>query len=96
MKKNSLLKYPFKFGAIGGVFWGLTLFFATLLATATGYGKAFLNVVGGIYPGYEISYTGSFAILFFGFMDGFIICYLIAYFSGSNKKVKSNPPKADK
>jgi hypothetical protein len=88
MKNKSLLKHPYKFAAVGGAFWGLTLFLSTLISTATGYGAAFLNIVGGIYPGYEISFSGSFVILFFGFMDGFIICYLIAFFSGG-KKVKS-------
>ncbi|MDD4902616.1 MAG: hypothetical protein PHE24_05795 [Patescibacteria group bacterium] len=89
MKNKSLLKHPYKFAAIGGAFWGLTLFLSTLISTATGYGAAFLNMVGGIYPGYEISFSGSINALFFGFMDGFIICFLIAYFSGGSKKVKS-------
>jgi hypothetical protein len=88
MKNKSLLKHPYKFAAIGGIFWGMTLFFATLLAATTGYGSAFLTMVGGIYPGYAISFSGSLVALFFGFMDGFIICYLIAFFS-AGKKVKS-------
>jgi len=74
---------------MGGAFWGLTLFFATILAAITGYGAAFLTLVGGIYPGYAISFSGSLVALFFGFMDGFIICYLIAFVSNGNKKVKS-------
>jgi phosphotransferase system glucose/maltose/N-acetylglucosamine-specific IIC component len=89
MKQKSLLKYPYKFAAVGGLFWGLTLCFLTLISTATGYGTAFMTLIGGIYPGYEISYSGAFVVLFFGFMDGFIFCYLIAYFSGSRKKTVS-------
>lgn len=89
MKSKSLLKHPYKFAAIGGLFWGVTLFFLTLIAAATGYGSAFLTLIGGIYPNYEISYTGAFTILFFGFMDGFIFCFLIAFFSGSRKKASS-------
>ncbi|HTX86854.1 MAG TPA: hypothetical protein VMC41_02185, partial [Candidatus Nanoarchaeia archaeon] len=85
MKRKSLLKHPYKFAAVGGAFWGLTLFLATILAVLTGYGAGFMNLVGGIYPGYSISYSGSLVILFFGFMDGFIICYLIAFFNGSKK-----------
>jgi len=96
MKNKSLLKHPYKFAAVGGAFWGLALFFGTLIAVSTGYGAPFMTLVGGIYPGYEISYSGSFVILFFGFMDGFIICYLISYFSSGKKKAKNNPPKTEK
>jgi hypothetical protein len=88
MKSKSLLKHPYKFAAVGGAFWGLSLFFATILSAVTGYGADFLYLVGGIYPGYEINSSGAFIALFFGFADGFMLCYLIAYFSG-NKKVKS-------
>jgi len=86
MKSKSLFKHPYKFAVIGGLFWGLTIFFLTLIAAATGYGTAFLTLIGGIYPSYQISYSGSFIVLFFAFMDGFIFCYLIAFFSGSRKK----------
>jgi len=89
MKSKSLFKHPYKFALVGGSFWGLTLFFLTLISAATGYGTAFLTLIGGIYPNYQISYTGAFIVLFFAFMDGFIFCYLIAYFSGSRKKVDS-------
>jgi hypothetical protein len=88
MKSKSLLKHPYKFAIIGGLFWGLTLFFLTLISAATSYGTAFLTLIGGIYPNYEISYTGAFVVLFFAFMDGFIFCYLIAYFSAYKKKGK--------
>lgn len=88
MENKSLLKYPYKFAAIGGIFWGLALFLLTLISMATGFGQAFLSLVAGIYPNYSISFSGSFVALFFGFMDGFIICFLIAFFSG-NKKEKS-------
>jgi|WetSurMetagenome_2_1015567.scaffolds.fasta_scaffold13046_2 hypothetical protein len=88
MKSKSLIKYPYKFALVGGLFWGLTLFFATLLAAVTGYGSAFLIMVGGIYPGYAISSSGAFIALFFGFMDGFIICYLFAFLS-AGRKVKN-------
>jgi hypothetical protein len=95
MKTKSLLKYPYKFAAIGGIFWGLTLFLLTLLSLATGYGQAFLSLVAGIYPNYSISFSGSFVGLLFGFMDGFIICFLIAFFSGGKKdwNAKKDKPK---
>ncbi|HTW96608.1 MAG TPA: hypothetical protein VMD74_03045 [Candidatus Methylomirabilis sp.] len=86
MKKESLLKSPWRFAAVGGLFWALALFFGTLLAAATGYGSSFLNLVAGIYPGYAISFSGALAGSFFGFMDGFVICYLIAFFSGGKRQ----------
>jgi hypothetical protein len=88
MKRRSLLKNPWQFALMGGVFWGLALFLGTIIAAATGYGSAFLNLVGGIYPAYSISFSGAFVALFFGFIDGLIICYLITFFSGGNKKEK--------
>jgi phosphotransferase system glucose/maltose/N-acetylglucosamine-specific IIC component len=88
MKKQSLLKHPYKFAIIGGIFWGLTLFLATILSVLTGYGTAFLGLIGNIYPGYEISYAGSVNVLFFGFMDGFIICYLISFFIRTKRQRK--------
>jgi hypothetical protein len=86
MKNQSLFKQPYKFAAIGGAFWGLALFFGTLLAAATGYGRPFFELVGGLYPNYKISFSGSLFGLLFGFIDGFIICYLIAYFAGGGRK----------
>jgi len=82
-------KAPYKFALIGGSFWGLTLCLLTLISAATGYGRSFLNLVAGIYPNYSVSFTGSFVVLLFGFMDGFIICYLIAFFSSGTNKVKN-------
>jgi hypothetical protein len=92
MKNKPLFENPYKFAAIGGIFWGSTLCLATVISTITGYGAAFLNLVGGIYPGYEISYPGSLEILFFGFMDGFMLCFLFAFFSVKKKKEKSKKP----
>jgi hypothetical protein len=89
MKPKSLRNYPYKFAAVGGAFWGLSLFFATIIAAVTGYGADFLNLVGGIYPSYEINTSGAFIALFFGFADGFMLCYLVAYVSGGKKKEKS-------
>jgi hypothetical protein len=87
MKNKSLLKHPYKFALVGGVFWGLTLFFATLLAAATGYGAVFLNMVGGIYPNYEISFSGSLIGLLLGFIDAFFFCYLFAFIARKQKKI---------
>ena len=86
-------KAPYKFALIGGSFWGLTLCLLTLISAATGYGRPFLNLVAGIYPNYSVSFTGGFIVLLFGFMDGFIICYLIAFFSGNGKNKKDKNDK---
>jgi hypothetical protein len=96
MKNKSLLKHPYKFAIVGGLFWGLTLFFLTLISAATGYGSDFLYFIGGIYPNFEISYTGAFVVLFFGFMDGFIFCFLISYFGSAPKKISKNKTEKPK
>jgi hypothetical protein len=89
MKNKSLLKQPYKFAAVGGAFWGLTLFFATILATITGFGRPFLELVCGIYPKYEVSFSGSFIGLVLGFIDGFLLCYVFAAISNRQGKAKN-------
>lgn len=63
----------------GGLVWGLALFFLTLIAAGTGYGADFLNIFS-FYPGYEISFWGSPVGFIWGFVDGFIMLGLLAWF----------------
>lgn len=63
----------------GGIIWGATLFFTTILSVYTGYGKAFLDVWTSIYPGFNISLGGSILGLIYGFLDMFIGIYIIAW-----------------
>ncbi len=61
---------PFALGLSLGLVWGGALFITTWLSIFTGYGKAFLEVMGvSIYPGFEISPWGSVLGFFYGFSD---------------------------
>ena len=66
------------FALAGGVVWGLAMFVATLIATATVYGNDFLEIFK-FYPWYDISYVGAMIGLIWGFIDGFAGCALFAW-----------------
>lgn len=66
-------------GLSGGILWGLSMLVTTLICLGTGYGSDFLNVMAGIYPGYSVSLPGSVVGLIYGFLDGFIGLYVLAW-----------------
>lgn len=70
---------PKSLGLAGGVLWGISLFIFTLLSVWTGYGSDWLDLMGDVYPGYEVSYLGSLIGLIYGFIDGFIGLYILAW-----------------
>jgi len=70
---------PLHFGLAAGIFFGLIVFFTTLVSANNGYGAMFLNLLMSIYPGYKITYVGSLIGLVYGFLDGFIGCYVFAW-----------------
>jgi hypothetical protein len=45
----------------------------------TGYSTEFLNLIASIYPGYSISWSGSIVGLAYGFADGFVGLFLLAW-----------------
>jgi len=53
------------------------MFITTIMSVVSGYATTFLNLMANIYPGYQISITGSFIGLIYGFLDIFIGIYLI-------------------
>jgi hypothetical protein len=67
------------FALAGGILWAACLFITTLIAAGTGYAMEFLRLVGSIYPGYDVSVTGSVVGLIYGFLDAYIGCYLFAW-----------------
>ncbi len=70
---------PLALGIALGSVWGGSLFITTWISFYTGYGKLFLEVLAlSIYPGYQISPSGSLLGLFYGFLDGFVSAGLIA------------------
>lgn len=68
-----------KLGLAGGILWGLALFLTTLLGVWTNYAHNFLNILIGIYPKYRITYAGSILGLIYGFIDGYVGLYLLAW-----------------
>ncbi len=70
---------PGKLGLTGGILWGLLLFCMTWISMYTGYGMFWLSQWMDIYPGYELSMAGSFIGLVYGFIDGFVCLFLIAW-----------------
>ena len=68
-----------RLGVAGGIVWGVSLFITTLIAMYWDYGVDFLNIFGGLYPGYEISIVGSFIGLICGFIDAFIGFFVLAW-----------------
>lgn len=63
----------------GGIVWGAAMFLTTLAAVYFNYGVALLNVMASIYPGYDISITGSLIGFIYGFFDVFVGVYIIAW-----------------
>ncbi|MBS0652359.1 MAG: bacteriophage holin [Verrucomicrobia bacterium] len=75
-------------GIAGGIIWGLCMFVTTILSMYTGYAKEFLNIMGGIYPGYTISGFGSLLGLVYGFFDAGIGFFLLAWLYNKLTKTK--------
>jgi len=68
-----------RFALTGGIIWAIILFFTTLASVYSGYGRAFLNGIASMYPGYSISVGGSIVGLIYGFLDVFIGVYVCAF-----------------
>ncbi|MCR4328468.1 MAG: bacteriophage holin [Patescibacteria group bacterium] len=67
-----------KFGLAAGILWGAAMLVFTLISIATGYADEFMSLMANVYPGYTVSVEGSVIGLIYGFLDGFIGCYLFA------------------
>jgi len=70
---------PIKLGISGGLLWGLCMFICTVLAIYFGYSTKFLNIMADIYPGYTTSWWGAIIGFVYGFFDGFIGLFLLAW-----------------
>ena len=66
-------------GVAAGTLWGLSMLVIVLTSAYAGYGASFLRGIASIYPGYAVSLTGGFVGLVYGFLDGFVDLYLIAW-----------------
>jgi len=85
-----MMLQPNKFGAAGGIIWGLCMFLTTIISIYTGYAKQFLATMSGIYPGYSISGWGSLLGLIYGFLDAFIGLFLLAWLYNKLTKRKGS------
>ncbi|MCB1112927.1 MAG: bacteriophage holin [Chlamydiales bacterium] len=68
-----------RLGLAGGILWGVMMFIMTFANIFFGYGTTFLNLMADVYPGYSVSYIGSLIGLGYGFLDGFIGLYILAW-----------------
>jgi len=67
-----------KFALAAGILWAIAMFVFTWIAVGTGYLGDFLNIIAGVYPGYSVTAGGSFLGLVYGFIDGYVGCWLFA------------------
>lgn len=70
---------PTKLALSGGLIWGMSVFFLTLISLHTGYAQGLLEFFTPLYPGFSISYFGAFIGLLYGFMDMGIFLFLLAW-----------------
>lgn len=70
---------PVKLGVSAGIIWGISMFICTILSIYFDYSTKFLNIMADIYPGYSISWSGSFVGLAYGFLDSFTGFFLIGW-----------------
>lgn len=69
---------PKALGLSFGIIWGLACLVVGILAMY-GYGVPFVDLMGSLYKGYVISWGGAVIGGIWGFVDGFIAGYLIAW-----------------
>lgn len=68
-----------RLGIAGGLVLGLICFVLTLISLVSGFGIEALNVLRGLFYGYEISGFGSLVGAIYGFIFGFVELFLVAF-----------------
>ena len=68
-----------KLGLAAGILWGACMFILTIICMYTGYATQWAHLMADIYPGYTISWLGSFLGLIYGFIDGFIGLFIFGW-----------------
>ena len=66
-------------GFAGGIVWGLSIFLLTWWFLIFGYPGRILEKLSGVYLGYSVTWYGSLIGLIWGFIDGFIACFVLAW-----------------
>jgi hypothetical protein len=72
-----------------GIVWGLAIFLITNFRLLTGGEGQTLSKLGAFYFGYTYTHIGSLIGLFWGFVDGFIGGWVVAFFYNLFSKEKS-------
>ena len=70
---------PVRFGLAAGLFSGVALFVLTLFSLSTGYAANFLTLVASLFPGFEVSVSGSLLGLLYGFLNAFVCFFVVAW-----------------
>lgn len=70
---------PLSFGLAGGILWGISVAALTVCSLLTGYANLFMTLVADIYPGYSVSWPGVAIGGVYGFFDGFLGLYILAW-----------------
>ena len=67
------------FGLSLGIIWAVFLAILIVIASFSGWGTDFVNGIGKLYIGVNVSITGAIIALPWAFVDAFIGGYLIAW-----------------
>lgn len=82
---------PLALGVTLGIVWGGCIFLITILSISTGYGRLFLEALPcSLYPGYRITFTGSFVGMIYGFLDGLITGAIVGWIYNKIAREKKN------
>ncbi|HEX4045051.1 MAG TPA: hypothetical protein VHZ76_05225 [Gammaproteobacteria bacterium] len=71
---------PVSFGFAWGLVCALFIAGFAWIATATGHGKAFVDLYATFYYGYEATFMGGAIGGLWGFLEGFLIGFFVALF----------------
>ena len=74
-----------RLGLAGGILGAIFMLVFTLISVGTGYAHEWLGHLTSLYPGYAVSVGGAIVGLIYGFIDGFVWFYLLAWFSNKIK-----------
>lgn len=80
-----------KLALAGGIVWAIFWFLFFVFVLVSGYGLSFINfMLSSFIPAYQLNWIGTFLILIFSFIDGFIFFYLLALIYNALNKKKLN------
>ena len=68
-----------RFGLAAGIVWGLGMVFLALLARLLDWGGPAVSLLSSVYLGFAATWAGLFIGAIWGFADGFIGGFLIAW-----------------